>query len=225
MIDARIPLMAAQGSQVNLVDMYRQAQQMKAMEEERAYRREVIEEQRQARIGAAQREQAGMIAKLTANVTDEATYQQRLAAARAYGIDVSSAPQNYDPQWVQTQNAIAQFILKPDAEQKLTNMALELRDAGFEPGTPEFEAQMRQRITASDSKVVSTTAGGMAGMVGPNGQYNPFILPNDGSHAAGAPAKTVVRTGKDANGRTVVQYSDGSIEYAGEAGSNASGGF
>lgn len=232
-LDTRLPILAAQGAQVNLADMYAKAQDMRMQREgmdmrreQFDYQRQQMEAQQQEAAAGKQREQAGLIAKLTTGVQDEGTYQQRLAAARAYGIDVSAAPPNYDPEWVQTQNIIASTFLKPDGQKELTTTAQELAEAGYEPGTPEFQKAMAQRIAMKDSKVVTTTAGGMAGMLGPGG-YQPLVLPNDGSSLAGAPAggKTVVRTGKDASGRQVVQYSDGSVEYAGGGAGNSVGGF
>lgn len=47
MIDARIPLMAAQGSQVNLVDMYRQKQQMDMQRQQMEMQREQLDWQRE----------------------------------------------------------------------------------------------------------------------------------------------------------------------------------
>jgi len=200
------------------------AMQQQRFDAERADREQATRENQLKQ----QREQAGMIAKLTHGVTDEATYQQRLAAARTYGVDVSGAPANYDPNWVQTQNILAETFYR-DGPDKLTTTAQELKEAGLKPGTPEFERAMAQRIRMQDSKVITTSEGGSAGLYG-SGGYEPILAPNPGGQPFGAPVqqgggKTVVRTGKDAQGRQVVQYSDGTIDYAGGAGGNASGGF
>lgn len=229
---SNIPMQIGQNSVLNLAGMYQQAQQAKMNERVMDMRERQFDhqqqqwqtEQQQAEMQKA-REQMGMIAKLTTGVSDERSYQERLAAARAYGIDVSGAPQSYDPAWVRSQNIIATTFL--NSPEKLTTTAQQLVEAGYQPGTPEFQQKMAQLIDMDASKVVSTTAGGMAGMVRPGGGYEPFILPNPGNAPAGAPAggKQVVRTGKDASGRQVVQYSDGTIEYAGGSGGNAGGGF
>ncbi len=189
-IDPSIPL------RVNVPDlagMYVDAQDRKQREQMMAQRQAQMEREQQERDRESQREQAGMIAQLTSGVGDDATYQQRLQAARQYGIDVSGAPTSYDPAWVQTQNIIASTFLKPDGEKKLTTTAQELAEAGLEPGTPEFQRAMAQRIVMQDSKVVTTTAGGMAGVYGQGG-YQPFILPNDGSQPAGASAQGETKT-------------------------------
>jgi hypothetical protein len=193
MIDSSLPYRAGTAGAFSLADLAQQTQQMRHGEQAMQQRQAVIDEQRASREQQAQqqqlaqqREQAGMIARLTSNVRDEGSYQQARQAAQAYGIDISSAPANFDPEWVQTQNIIAETFFR-DGPDKLTTTAQELVEAGLEPGTPEFQRAMAQRISMKDSKVVNTTAGGMSGMLGPNG-YQPFILPNDGSGQAGAPA-------------------------------------
>lgn len=91
--------------------------------------------QQQAQL-KAQREQMGLIAKLTSGVADEASYQQAIAAARSYGLDVANAPPTYDPQWVGQMNTIASAL---SDEERLPGIAQELQAAGFKPGTPEFQ--------------------------------------------------------------------------------------
>lgn len=211
----------------SLADIAQQAQTAKL----RSMQIGVLEQKQQADAQDAERtamrEQAQMIAKLTDGVTDDAGYQQRRQAALAYGMDPSAIPEAYDPQFVQTYNTLAHTLLKPDGEAKLTTTAQELVDAGYQPGTPEFIGKMRERLELADSKVVTTTGGGMASLLGYGGQTKPLILPNPGGQQPGAPAggKTVVRTGRDASGRQVVQYSDGSVDYAGGAASNGGGNF
>lgn len=192
-LDTRLPLLAAQGAQVNLADIYAQSQQMQMQrrtmdmrEQEFGAAQQQREQQAREAELAQQREQAGMIAKLTTGVTDEATYQQRLAAARQYGVDVSGAPPNYDPNWVQTQNILATTFFR-EGPDKLTTTAQELVEMGLEPGTAQFQQAMAQRIAMKDSKIITTQAGGMASVLSPGG-IQPVIVPNDGSQTAGAPA-------------------------------------
>lgn len=168
------------------------------------------------------------LAKLFNSVTDEASYQRGLAIARNWNLDVSQAPANYDPNWVAEQRMLTEaFIREP---QKLTNMAQELVDAGYDPGTPEFVAQMRQRIALGDSKVVTTTDGGMAGLYGPNG-YQPLVVPNPGGVAPGTPAGAVAApTSKEAYDALPPgsQYTapDGTIRIKGGGGvGNGAGNF
>lgn len=226
-LDTRLPLLAAQGAQVNLADLYQQTQGMQMQRRAMDMREQEFGAQQQQREEVArqqqlaqQREQAGQIAQLTRGVTDEGTYQQRLAAARQYGIDVSGAPANFDPAWVQTQNILAETFFR-EGPDRLTNTAQELVEAGFEPGTPEFQRAMAQRITMKDSKVVNTTAGGMSGMLGPNG-YQPFILPNPGGAQAGA-AVGAGEERKSVGGRSFVKR--GGQWFEETAASNGAGGF
>lgn len=226
-LDTRLPLMAAQGAQVNLADLYQQTQGIQMQRRAMDMREQEFGAQQQQREEAArqreleqQREQAGMIARLTRGVTDETTYQQARQAAQAYGIDVTGAPPTYDPDWVQTQHILANTFFR-EGPDKLTNTAQELVEAGLEPGTPEFQRAMAQRIAMQDSKVVNTTAGGMSGMLGPNG-YQPFILPNPGGAQAGA-AVGAGEERKSVGGRNFVKRGGQWFEETG--GSNAAGIF
>ncbi len=183
-IDARInlgviPVKSELERQGQLSQLYAQRQQMDLQ-------REQADAERQQQAQAAQREQAGMIAKLTRGVRDEGSYQQARRAAEAYGIDIAGAPANYDPDWVQTQHIIADTFYRQGPE-KLTNTAQELMEAGFEPGTLEFQRRMAQRISMQDSKVITTSDGGMASLLTPEG-VQPVILPNPGDRQAGSPS-------------------------------------
>lgn len=90
--------------------------------------------------------------KLINQVVDEPSYQQSLAAARQMGIDVSSAPAQFDPNWVAQQRMIVGAFSK-DGGAQISGIARELQDAGYKPGTPEFNEAMRgviQNKYASD---------------------------------------------------------------------------
>lgn len=99
------------------------------------------ERERGEAAAKAQREKVENLARLTSGVTDDTVYQQRLATARSLGVDVSQAPTNFDPNWIQTQNTIAQVWLEDDGK-KLSGLARELQDAGYQPGTPQFQEAM-----------------------------------------------------------------------------------
>lgn len=205
----------------SLADIARQAQDAELRREQITTLRADREAGQAEAERNALRKQAGMIAKLTEGVGDEATYQQRRQAALTYGIDPAAIPETYDPQFVQTYNVLATTLLRPDGERRLTNTAQELVEAGFEPGTPEFQRAMAQRITMQDSKVVNTTAGGMSGMLGPNG-YQPFILPNPGTAQAGS-AVGAGEERKSVGGRSFVKR--GGQWFEETAASNGAGGF
>lgn len=222
-IDARIPLMVQPvrselDRQQSLADLAARQQQTELQRQQFERQQQQLEQQAQEQEAARRREQAGQIAQLTRGVRDEATYQQARRAAQAYGIDISAAPPNYDPDWVQTQHILADTFFREGSD-KLTNTAQELVEAGFEPGTPAFQRRMAQRIAMQDSKVVNTTAGGMSGMLGPNG-YEPFILPNPGTAAAGAPVEEERKTIGE---RSFVRR--GGQWFEETAASNGAGGF
>lgn len=92
------------------------------------------------------------VGKLLEGVTDEATYQQRLATARQMGMKVDGAPPAYDPNWVNETRAVAHVFTK-DGGQTISGIARELEDAGYKQGTPEFQQAMKgviQNKYASD---------------------------------------------------------------------------
>lgn len=224
-LDARIPLMVQPvksdlDRQQSLADLAARQQQTDLQRQQFDLQQQQRQAEAEQQRLAGQREQAGMIARLTRGVTDEGTYQQARQAAQAYGIDVSGAPANFDPDWVRTQHILADTFFR-EGPDKLTNTAQELVEAGLEPGTPDFQRAMARRITMKDSKVVNTTAGGMSGMLGPGG-YQPFILPNPGTAEAG----TAVGAGeerKSVGGRNFVKRGGQWFEETGA--SNGAGGF
>lgn len=151
-----------------------------------AYKIQIGVDRQRAEEGDASMKRMAQLADLLDDSTDEPSYQRNLAVAQQlYGQLPSTVPQSFDPNWIGQQRRIVDVMLREP--QKLTTMAQELANAGFEPGTPEFMQAMRQRIALSDSKVISTTDGGMAGLYGPNG-YQPLVVPNPGGVAPGAPA-------------------------------------
>lgn len=133
------------------------------------------------------RKQMAQMADLLDDSTDEASYQRNLGVARQLGMPVDNVPQTFDPNWIAQQRQIVNVLLREP--QKLTTMAQQLVEAGYQPGTQEFTTQMRQLIALEASKVVTTTDGGMAGLYGPQG-YQPLVVPNPGGVAAGAPVNS-----------------------------------
>ena len=100
----------------------------------------------QAQAQAQQAKRANMmdVAKLFDGVTAE-NYGQRLQIAQQMGIDTSSAPQAYDPAWVEQNRAIITAFAGNDTQ--LPAVARELEMAGFQPGTPQFMEKLREIIT------------------------------------------------------------------------------
>ena len=110
-----------------------------------------------------QRQKLGKVADLLDNSTDEPSYQRNLAVARQLGLDVSTAPANFDPNFIQTQTVIAKAVLGNDPELPLIGQEVMLR--GFKPGTPEFQTEIGRILTAKydTTKVISWQQGGSAG--------------------------------------------------------------
>jgi hypothetical protein len=124
----------------------------------------------------AQCEQFQQLGRLLNHATDETTYQQSLAAARQIGIDVSSAPTSYDPNWVNQQKLVLQAYEK-DGGQQISGLAKELSDAGYKPGTPEFLQAMKIALQGKYAPTYTDEQGNMR-----QGQLP--ALPNVGQTAA-----------------------------------------
>jgi hypothetical protein len=93
----------------------------------------------------AQRGRVKEIARLFDGVTPE-NYGQRIAAAQSLGIDVAGVPQQFDPAWVAQNKAIFDAFADDDG-QRLSGLARELVDAGYQPNTPGFNKAMREVIS------------------------------------------------------------------------------
>lgn len=147
------------------------------------------QQQTQAAQQEAQRGRVKEIARLFDGINDEQTYQQRIGIAQRMGIDTSGVPANYDPAWVQ-ENALI-MRLAADKPEALSTIGKEAVDAGFQAGTPEHAAFVRQRIHAEAVKTIPyTQGGGVAGYNPLTGQTNTIVAPNPGGYAAGAPVTT-----------------------------------
>lgn len=125
-----------------------------------------------------QRAQLAKAADLLDNSTDEISYQRNLNVARQLGLPVESAPPQFDPEYIQTQSAIARAVLNDDPELPL--IAQEVIAAGLQPGTPEFEAEVG-RILKSKYSTVKTVpynpGGGVAAYDTATGGITPIVVP------------------------------------------------
>lgn len=176
-----------------------------------------------------------VMANLLGSATDEQSYQQAMQQAQQFGIPgLESAPANFDPQWVQSNLQIAKVLANDP--QKLSAIGQKLVDAGYQPGTPEFQAQMKGLIQAEASKVISFESGGGAARIAPDGSVTPLVVPNPGNQPAGAaagggeqpPAEAVaaLRNGQGSPEQFDQIFGPGAAARAmGGAGSNASGRF
>lgn len=141
--------------------------------------RKIAAEEEQQRIGKLK-----TVAQLFNGVNDDVTYRRGLAIAQQMGLDTSAAPQAYDPNWVEQQKMIVNtFIDKPDA---LPLIAQEVQMAGFEPGTPEFQAEMSRILKAKYSTVKTVPyqpGGGVAAYDTATGGITEIVVPNTGQPA------------------------------------------
>lgn len=98
-----------------------------------------------AGVKAQEQKRTGMvdIAKLFESVTPE-NYANRLQIAQQMGLDISSAPQTYDPQWVASNKAIIDAFVKK--EDQLPGLAREIAMV-HPPGSPEFNQAFRNALT------------------------------------------------------------------------------
>lgn len=103
------------------------------------------QEQQQAK---GQQEQMKIVSNLLRNVNDETSFQRARAVAQQNGIPLDRVPQHYDPQWVGNQVAFLDAFEK-DGGQQISGLARELQDAGYQPGSPEFQTAM---LTALQGK-------------------------------------------------------------------------
>jgi murein DD-endopeptidase MepM/ murein hydrolase activator NlpD len=149
----------------------------------------VIQQRQQQAKAAADKAQNDMrgIAKLFHGVKDEATYQQSRNVAHRMGIDLTDAPQNYDPTWVQENGAIFNFLA--ENPQALSNYGKIAADEGRQPGTPEFNDRVLELSKAGAIKTVPYAPGGGVATYNPQtGQTQVIVQPNYGAAQAGAPA-------------------------------------
>lgn len=106
-----------------------------------------------------QQQQLPMMAKLLDHATDEASYAQALQMAQRYGLDVSGAPPQFDPQWVQETKQLVAAVQTPQGIEALSAAGKIAADMGLKPGTPQFNAAVHDIFIAQEAKPY-TGAGG-----------------------------------------------------------------
>lgn len=110
------------------------------------------QQQAQAQQMEQRRADMPMLAKLLETATDEASWQRNRQIAQQYGIDISSAPQQFDPAWRDQQLMTLKAISTPEGMEALSSAGKVAADMGFKPGTPEYNDMVRQVWTESQSK-------------------------------------------------------------------------
>ena len=200
MIDARLPLLAAQGAQVDLAGIYQQAQQNKMQQEEMEMRRQEME---------FRKEVQGM-------KMDEA----KKAAAKAGLEDMHAAVQWADTpdKWAQVQQHYGQY------DPQLAAVPFESREAALVK-----IGQMGKYLDATKPEIRAIEAGGSIAAVDPRTGAPTFtVLPNPGGQAAGAPVSDGVQEGATATnpqtGEKII-YRNGQWQPVGGTASNGGGGF
>jgi hypothetical protein len=79
-------------------------------------------------------------------------WQQALGVAQQYGIDTSSIPQQFDPQWAQSQSAMLQTLSTPQGQEALSTAGKIAADMGYKPGTPEHAQATRDIFLSQEAK-------------------------------------------------------------------------
>lgn len=93
-----------------------------------------------------QQTQMVQLGRLLDYAKDETTYQQARQAAQQIGIDVSRAPANFDPAWVQQQRMVLSAFEK-DGGQQISGLKRELIDAGYQEGSPALQEAMYKALS------------------------------------------------------------------------------
>ena len=142
----------------------------------------------QASQSKQQQDQMVKLGRLLNYAKDEGTYQQARQAAQQIGIDVSRAPANYDPAWVETQKLTLRAFEDPKAMEALSTYGKIAIDRGLQPGTPQFSDFVTQAWQADQGKIIATQPGGGVAQFNPvTGRTEMVIVPNTGGYAPGAP--------------------------------------
>lgn len=112
-----------------------------AMQERQRYQSQAAAAQQQ------QQDQLPIVSRLLNGATAE-NWQQRLAMAQQYGIDISRVPQQFDPAWVSQTQTLVQAMQEPGGVEALSTAGRQAMDMGYEPGTPQFADVVTQIVTA-----------------------------------------------------------------------------
>lgn len=145
-IDKKVNNAAArfmQGDQNAIADVAKYDAGMGMQLQQRQAALEEAKRKRQQEEVLARRTRLTETAKLFEGVTPE-NYGQRLAVAQQLGIDTSSAPQAYDPTWVQQNAQIMRFAA--DNPDKLPMIAQEFQAAGIDLNTPQGKQALLNAI-------------------------------------------------------------------------------
>lgn len=96
-------------------------------------------------------------------------WQQAIGVAQQYGIDTSSIPQQFDPEWAASQAQTLKLMQTPEAQEALSTAGKQAVDMGFQPGTPEFQAKVTE-IWQQNGAIPYTDANGATRLYMPGRQ-------------------------------------------------------
>lgn len=119
-----------------------QRQQRVQMEQQRAL---AAQQQQESQL-AQHRQQLTLMGRLLDGAKDEATYQQGLNAARQYGLDISQAPPQFDPNWVGQMRMLVRAVSDKGTQERLPMIAQEFQAAGIDLNTAEGKTALLNAI-------------------------------------------------------------------------------
>ena len=197
MIDARLPLLAAQGAQVDLAGLYQQAQQRKMQAQQMEMQREELDfrkQMQQANLDEKQRE-----------------------AAKAGIADMHAAVQWADTpeKWAQVQQHYAQY------DPQLAQVPFEARESAL-----VRLGQMGKYMEATKPDIRAIEPGGSLFSVGPQG-VKELVRANPGQAAPASPVGAVQEGATATNPQTgeKIIYRNGQWQPMGGTAGNGGGNF
>lgn len=98
-------------------------------------------------------------------------WAQARGVAEQYGIDLSGLPEQFDPEWAQTQAQTMKLLATPEGQEALSTAGKQAVDMGYQPGTPEFQAKVTE-IWQQNGAIPYTDASGATRLYMPGRQQS-----------------------------------------------------
>lgn len=119
---------------------------------EMAIQLQETQRKRQQQAEADRRSDLPLISRLLEYSTDPQRYAQARAVAQEYGIDLTEAPEQFDPAWIEQQRATLKMLQDPAQVEALSTAGKQAVDMGYKPNTPEFNKAVRAIWRAGEAK-------------------------------------------------------------------------